>query len=75
MQFDFTAPITKTQVLEKHKRFQQEVIKHYQDHMFDCEYELRKIIKDKQEEIRLLNQERRREMTHNQEQYVELQIP
>lgn len=46
-----------------------------QDSIFDCEYEVIKIINLKQVEVDKLNFERKREVTHNTEEFVELSIP
>ena len=61
--------------MRKHKLSSGEVLKAFQDSIFDCEYEIMKIINLKQMDVDKVNFERRREVTHNTEEFVELSIP
>ena len=49
-------------------------IKNIEDSRFDCEYESQAIINAKQREIDQQNVEALKKITHNQEQYVEIQM-
>ena len=72
LHFQFTQPISKDDLINKHKIASFEVIKALQDCIFDCEYEVIKIINLKKIEVDKINFDRKREVTHNTEEFVEL---
>ena len=75
LHFVFKTPIDMEGFFHKHKLACSEVIKTLQDNIFDCEYEVAKILNQKQIEIDKLNFELQRNMTHNRSEFVAQQIP
>ena len=49
-------------------------VKSIEDSRFDCEYDTLAIINEKQKEIKAINDEARKQMTHHQETYVDVEI-
>ena len=75
LQFEFTEPCKLDYLQKEHSLALSKFIKNIEDSRFDCEYDTSAIINEKRADIDQLNAERKNQMTHHQEQYVDIEIP